>query len=355
MGNPLRFGICGCGGIAGLHADCLERLEARGVAKLVAGAEPDATRRAKFSQKWGIPVVATLDELLARDDLDAVTVSSPSGMHGDHCVAVARAGRHVLCEKPLDLRMEKVDAAIAAANQAGVTLGGIFQQRFVPGPQKVKRAIDAGYFGKIVFVHCETPWYRAQGYYDTGDWRGTWALDCGVLANQSPHMIDRILWLGGDLAEVLSATCDAGRERDIEAETLAVATVRLENGALGTITGTTLAYDGLPQRVLICGTEGSAAFSGDDLVYFKTSRPFEEPAARPAEPAAADTPTGENKAADPLAMSGNSHEANIYDFVMAVREGRPPQVTGEDQRKVVRALNLIYQKAQVGPWAQGRR
>ncbi|HLL88152.1 MAG TPA: Gfo/Idh/MocA family oxidoreductase, partial [Tepidisphaeraceae bacterium] len=243
-------------------------------------------------------------------------------------------------------------AAIAAAKQANVVLGGVFQQRFPAGPRKVKRAIDAGYFGKIVFVHCETPWYRAQSYYDSGDWRGTWALDCGVLANQSPHMIDRLLWLGGDIAEVISATCDAGRERDIEAETLAVATVRLENGALGTVTGTTLAYDGLPQRVLICGTEGSAAFDGDKLSHFKTSRPFEEAPTTDA-PATADTPSGENKAAEPLAMASNDHEANILDFCFAVRERRAPLVTAEDQRKVVRALNLIYQKAQVGPWAKG--
>jgi predicted dehydrogenase len=343
--NPLRFGICGCGGIAGLHADCLRHLEKSGLATLVTGCEPVAARREAFSAKWSIPVVATLDEMLRRENLDAVTVCSPSGLHGRQCVQIAATGRHILCEKPLDLRLDEADAAIRAARRQGVVLGGIFQQRFAPGPTRVKRAIEQGLFGQIVLVHCETPWYRTQDYYDSGEWRGTWALDCGVLANQSPHMIDRLIWLAGDVQEVLSATCEPGRLRDVEGETLAVATIRLANGALGTITATTLAFDGLPQRVLICGVDGSAAFADDELVYFKTRRPFDDQTASSA------TAIPDGRAADPLAMSTDGHLGNIRDFVMAVHENRRPLVTGEDQRRVIRVLNLIYEKAQVGPFA----
>ncbi|HEX8340212.1 MAG TPA: Gfo/Idh/MocA family oxidoreductase, partial [Tepidisphaeraceae bacterium] len=253
--SPLRFGICGCGGISNLHAKCLKDLEAEGIAKLVAGAEPKPERAAEWSAKHGVPVHGTLAELLRRDDIDVVTITSPSGLHGQQAIDIANSGRHVLCEKPLDVLLAKADEAIAAAKKNSVVLSGIFQQRFAPGPQKVKRAVEAGALGRIVFVHAETPWYRAQSYYDADKtWRGTWALDGGVLGNQSPHMIDRLLWLGGDLEEVISATCAEGLDRDIEAETLAVATLRLKGGALGTLTGTTLAYDGLPQRVLICGT-----------------------------------------------------------------------------------------------------
>jgi UDP-N-acetyl-2-amino-2-deoxyglucuronate dehydrogenase len=343
---PLRFGICGCGGVAQLHADCLRRLEKTGLAKLVAGCEPMLQRRENFAAKWSIPVDPTLEEMLKRDDLDAVAVCSPSGLHGRQCVQIAAAGRHILCEKPLDLRLDEADAAIRAARRQGVVLGGIFQQRFAAGPMKVKRAIEMGALGQIVLVHCETPWYRTQDYYDSGEWRGTWELDCGVLANQSPHMIDRIIWLAGDVQEVLSATCEPGRLRDIEGETLAVATIRLATGALGTITATTLAFDGLPQRVLICGVDGSAAFADDDLVYFKTRRPFDGES--PAAPAA----SGDARASDPLALSADGHLGNIRDFVLAVREKRRPLVSGEDQRRVIRALNLIYEKAQVGPFAQ---
>jgi UDP-N-acetyl-2-amino-2-deoxyglucuronate dehydrogenase len=347
--QPLRFGICGCGGIAALHAECFKILEKSGLARLAAGCEPVAGRREGFAARWSVPVVASLDEMLARDDLDAVAVCSPSGLHGRQCARIAGTGRHILCEKPLDLKLDEAEAAIQAAGRHGVVLGGIFQQRFAPGPMKVKRAIEQGAFGQIVLVHCETPWYRSQDYYDSGEWRGTWELDCGVLANQSQHMIDRILWLAGDVDEVLSATCEPGRLRDIEGETLAVATVRLVSGALGTITATTLAFDGLPQRVLICGVDGSAAFADDELVYFKTRRPFDDESVSAAAAAAR---TADHRAAEPLAMSADGHLGNIRDFVLAVRENRRPLVTGEDQKRVIRVLNMIYEKAGVGPFAK---
>ncbi|HSV13921.1 MAG TPA: Gfo/Idh/MocA family oxidoreductase, partial [Tepidisphaeraceae bacterium] len=272
--TPLRFAIAGCGGIAGLHAECLRRLASEGLAQLVGGFDRTERRRAEFGAKWSVPMVASMEELLARDEVDAVIITTPSGTHGELAAQVANSGRHVLVEKPLDLRLNKADAAIAAAKRAGVTLGGVSQQRFIPAVAAVKRAIDAGYFGQIVLVHSETPWYRPQSYYDSAGWRGTWAFDGGVLANQGTHMIDRLLWLAGDVDQVLSATLECGRGRNVEVETLAVATIRLFNGALGTITGTTLAYDGLPQRIIICGTEGSCAFSGDGLVAFKTLRPM---------------------------------------------------------------------------------
>lgn len=338
--RPVRFGICGCGGISHFHAECFKKLEQDGVAQLVAGAEIVQDRGAEWSQKWSVPVYPSLGEMLKHADLDAVTVTTPSGLHGEHVMQVAEAKKHILCEKPLDVKLSQADKAIAAAKSHGVTLGGIFQQRFAPGPLKAKRAIEQGYLGKIVFVHCETPWYRAQSYYDSGDWRGTWALDGGVLGNQSPHMIDRLLWLGGDLAEVTSSNLLCGFERDIEGETVAAVTVKLFNGAIGTITGTTLAYTGMPQRVLICGTEGSCGFVCDELTHFETMRPFETDAAAQGNKAASGTGAG-----DPLAIGGNLHLANIRDFAMAVREGRQPLVTAQEHRKVVRALNMIYDKA----------
>ena len=345
----LRFGIIGCGGIAGIHAEAMAKLAGQGVAKLVAGADSFEPSRKKFSEKWKVPVHDTIEALLARPDIDAVTIASPSGLHGEHITMAAKAKKHILSEKPLDTRVDKAEAAVRAARDNGVVLGGIFQQRYLPTPTKVKRAIDAGLFGQIVMVHCETPWYRSNEYYAQAAWRGTWDLDGGVLSNQSPHMIDRMLWLGGDVEEVISATCKAGYLRKIEAETLAVVTVRLKNGALGTITGTTLAYEGLPQRLLICGTDGSAAFSGDELVYFKTREPFNDPADE--EKVITDIP-GTNRAADPLSMNIEPHVRNIRDFCEAIRDGRPPMVSAEDGLRVVRLLEEIYTKAGVGPYAK---
>jgi predicted dehydrogenase len=343
-GKPLNLAIAGCGGIANLHAECLQKLSEEGVAQLVAAFDRTERRREEFAAKWQVPVVGSLPELVHRSEVEAVVITTPSGTHGDLAVQVAEARRHVLVEKPLDLRVEKADAAIAAAKRAGVTLGGVSQQRFIPAVRAVKRAIDAGYFGQIVLVHCETPWYRPQSYYDSAAWRGTWALDGGVLANQGTHMIDRLLWLAGDIDQVLSATLECGRGRNVEIETLAVSTIRLVSGALGTITGTTLTYDGLPQRVIICGTEGSCAFSGDELIAFKTMREFEGGDALVAS-------STEGKARGVIPPIDN-HLANIRDFVAAVREKREPLVSGAEQRRVVRALSMIYEKAGVGPYAK---
>ena len=343
--NPMRFGLVGCGGIAGLHARCFrQNLEPDGTAVLVAGAEVDVAQRQKFGEKWSLPMHDSLESLLAREDIDAVTITSPSGMHAEHAIQIVKAGKHALSEKPLDTNVERAAAAVVAAKEAGVVLGGIFQQRFNAGVQKVRRAVQAGAFGELVYVHCETPWYRAQSYYSSGAWRGTWDLDGGVLSNQGVHMVDRLLWLGGDWDEVLHAVCTPGKYREIEAETLAVATVRLKNGAIATLTGTTLAYDGLSQRVLICGTEGSAAFDGESLVTFKTREPFEEEVLGGVDAGA------DNKAADPLALSSNQHEANIRDFISAVREGREPLVKPSEGVRVVGLLNAIYAKAGVGPY-----
>lgn len=344
--NPLRFGIVGCGGIAGLHARTFrEGLEKDGAAVLVAGAEPDPVRRAAFGEKWALPMHDSLESLLAREDIDAVAITSPSGLHAQHAIQVVQSGRHALSEKPLDTNAERAAAAVTAAREAGVVLAGIFQQRFNAGVQKVRRAIQAGAFGELVYVHCETPWYRAQSYYDSGDWRGTWELDGGVLTNQGVHMVDRLLWLAGDWDTVLHAVCATGKLRTIEAETLGVATVRLKNGAIATITGTTLAYDGMAQRVLICGTDGSAAFDGETLVKFSTREPFE------ADAESAETTTGgPSVAADPLALSSNQHEANYRDFIAAIREGREPLTKPDEGVRVVALLNAIYAKAGVGPY-----
>jgi UDP-N-acetyl-2-amino-2-deoxyglucuronate dehydrogenase len=346
--KPLRFGITGTGGISHLHATCLKSLAAEGIAVLVAGADVDRSHADEFSKKWNVPVYDSTEELVAKADIDAVTVSAPSGLHCDLAMIAMKAGKHVLIEKPMDVLASKVEQAIGVSRQQKVTLGGIFQQRFPAGPQKVKRAIEQGAFGDIVFAHCETPWYRGQDYYDTGEWRGTWKLDCGVLSNQAVHMIDRLIWLAGDVEEVLSATCDTGSRRNIEAETNAVATIRLKNGALGTITASTLIYGSMPQRVMICGTAGSAAFVGDDLVSFQTEKPFDYD-----EPTNDAVDAGSSSAgASPLSLGEQSHRDNIRDFALAVIEGRQPSVGGQDGLRIVTLLNKIYEQANVGPYAR---
>ena len=343
----LRFGIAGCGTISGTHGDALALLQAEGLAEFVAATDVLPERAEEFAARYGGEAVPTFEDLLARPDIQAVTLCTPSGMHGRMAVQAARAGKHILSEKPLDVWIDAVDDAIAAAQKAGVVYGGVFQERFSPAARRVKRAIDAGAFGEIVLACAETKWYRSQDYYDSGDWRGTWDLDAGVFSNQGIHSLDKVQWLAGPVAEVLSATLKPGFHRSVEGETLGVVTVRFESGALGTLTMTTLAFDGFPERVDVSGTKGCAMLVGDHLAHFKTQEPFEEDAA----PAAGGAGPSGNTASDPAALPIDGHLGNIRDFVQAVQEGRAPLVSAQSARPAVKLLNMIYEKAKVGPYA----
>ena len=346
--KPLRFGIVGCGGIADTHGEALTRLKAEGLAEIIAAMDAIPERTQKFTSKYGGEAFKSLEALLARPEIDAITLCTPSGLHGPMAVLAARAGKHILSEKPLDVWIDAADQAIVAAEAAGVVYGGIFQERFSPAARKVKKAIDAGAFGEIVLACAETKWYRSQEYYNSGDWRGTWKLDAGVFSNQGIHSLDKVQWLAGPVAEVLSATLRPGLHRTIEGETLGVVTLRFESGALGTLTMTTLAYEGFPERVDVSGTKGSAMLVGDHLAHFTTREPYTDTENTPD---TAPKDTGENTSSNPLALSGDGHLGNIRDFVMAIHESRPPLVSARSARPAVALLNMIYEKARVGPYA----
>jgi len=345
--KPLRFGIVGCGIISGTHGNVLKKLHEEGLATLVAAADIDRGKAESFTEKFGGTPVGSLEELLSNPEVDAVTLCTPSGLHGRMAVQAAKAGKHVLSEKPLDVWIDQVDEAIEATRAAGVVYGGIFQERFTKDAQKLKRAVSSGAFGDIVLACAETKWYRSPEYYAQSSWRGSWELDAGVFSNQGIHSLDKVQWLAGEVVEVLSATLRPGFHRSIEGETLGVVTVRYASGALGTITMTTLAYDGFPERVDVSGTRGSAMLVGDHLAHFTTQNPFEEHGA------ALGVATAEypDKSKDPAALGVEGHEANVRDYVLAVQQGNDPMVSAVEARRAVNLLNMIYKKAKVGPYA----
>ena len=347
--RPLRFGVVGCGVISGTHGHVLAQLEKDGIAKLVAATDIQTERAQKFCGEFNAEVVSSYEEMLKRPDIDVVTLCTPSGLHGSMATQAAKAGKNILSEKPLDVWIDAVDEAIDAANTAGVVYGGIFQERFSNGARRIKEAIDSGAFGQIVLACAETKWYRSADYYSTGAWRGTWKLDAGVFSNQGIHSLDKVQWLAGEVVEVLSATLTPGFHREIEAETLGVATVKYANGALGTITMTTLAYEGFPERVDVSGTEGSAMLVGDHVAHFTTKMPYNNGTTVSQETSGGNT---HNTANDPSAISLDGHLGNVRDFAMAVIEGRSPQVSATEARRAVNLLNMIYKKAEVGPYSR---
>src|SRR5215469_4993885 len=208
-----------------------------------------------FAAARGCVAEPSLDGLLARPDVDVVCVCVPSGLHAEVGIRAAKAGKHLVVEKPIDVTLEAADRLIAAARQAGVTLTVVSQHRFDPGIIEAKRLIDVGALGTLVLGEASTKWYRTQRYYDSAPWRGTWAMDGGALLNQGVHYVDLLRWCMGPVAEV-TAVCT----------TQAHAIVRFASGAVGTISATTAAYPGFPQRLEITGSEGTVTVEDGRLV-----------------------------------------------------------------------------------------
>ena len=210
----IRFGLLGCGRIARRHSELLGGNHIDG-ATLVAVCDPVRARADAIASKFGVAADYDIDDFLARKDIDAVAVLTPSGMHPEHVIACARAGKHVVVEKPMALRLQDADDMIRACDEAGVKLFIVKQNRFNVPVVKAREALDAGRFGRLILGTVRVRWCRDQAYYDQDDWRGTWAYDGGVLTNQASHHIDMLEWFFGDVVSVHArAHHRAGENRD---------------------------------------------------------------------------------------------------------------------------------------------
>jgi UDP-N-acetyl-2-amino-2-deoxyglucuronate dehydrogenase len=343
----LRFGILGAGGIARAHAQALRNLA--DVAELVAVADVVPEAAASFGDRFGCEAYGgedAIERLLARRDIDAVSLATPSGLHSEQAVRALAAGKHVLTEKPLAITLEQADAMIEAQRKSGKALGCVFQGRYEPATLIVKRAIDEGRFGRIVHADAYLKWYRDQDYYDRGGWRGTWRMDGGgALMNQSVHKVDLLQYLAGPVAAVKAYTGTLMHR--IETEDAAVAAVRFRNGALGTIEGMTNAVPNAYTRVEIYGTEGSAHIVDDKLTHYYTRS--EAPAPREGERPVT------NIAPEKLAAFAAEHPdwktghlAVFADFVRAIDRGEDAPVNGPEARKAVEIILAVYRSAREG-------
>lgn len=331
----IKFGLIGVGSIADFHAAAISQVEG---AELVACHARTVANGERFAAENNCEYVASLDEFLAREDIDAVAITTPSGTHADLGVLAAKAGKHVLCEKPIDISVEKIDELIAACEEAKVLLGAIFQSRFGPGALALKAAIDSGRFGKLAQCSAYIPWFRGADYYADAGWRGTWELDGGgALMNQGIHAIDMLLWLVGDVEEVSGKI--QTRLHDIEVEDNGVAWLQFKNGSLGVVQGSTACYPGESKRIEIKGEKGSVTLVDDTPTFweFETSAPEDEAVAKLREGA-----TIGGGASDPRAISTEGHRAQYADFVEAIRENRQPAIPGSEGRRAVELIRAIY-------------
>jgi UDP-N-acetyl-2-amino-2-deoxyglucuronate dehydrogenase len=337
------FGIIGCGMIAKFHARAIADIPD---AKLVACFNRTAPKAEQLAAEFGGDSYTDLEQMLARPDIDVVTICSPSGAHMEPCLAAAKAGKHVIVEKPLDVTMERCDAMISACEHAGVKLATIFPSRFHQSSQLLKQAVDAGRFGKLALGDAYVKWFRTQQYYDSGAWRGTWEFDGGgALMNQAIHSVDLLLWLMGPAVEVMGHTATLAHER-IEVEDVATATVRFASGALGVIEATTAGYPGSLKKIELTGSAGTAILEEEDIIKWE----FAE--AHPDDEALRSEMLGRTKtgggAADPAAIGHHAHAALFRDMLEAIRDNRPPAIDGVEGRRSVELILAIYESAKTG-------
>ncbi|MEJ7653930.1 MAG: Gfo/Idh/MocA family oxidoreductase [Chloroflexia bacterium] len=325
-------GIVGAGVIGNLHARALKEVER---ARLVATAEPREGAGRQLADEYGADWHPDLAELLDRDDVDVVILGTPSGMHADHAVQAAQAGKHVISEKPMAVTREGADRMIAASRDAGVHLAVIFQNRYTRDAIRLKRAADAGLFGKLVLGNALVHWHRAQEYYDAnGGWRGTWELDGGgALINQSIHTIDLLQWVMGPVESLAAYTTTLNH--DIEAEDTASVALRFRAAH-------SVRFRGRPRpmrsshRLEIRGTRARRRWRA----HADRLEPHERRGSSHEEDLRVVEHGGDTY--------GDTHPRQLRLIFEALAEDRQPPVSGEEARKALEILRGIYRSANTG-------
>ncbi len=338
-------GLIGCGMIAEFHTRAIAEIPGARVAAVCDRFPAMSEKIAKLAGN-DCRVYPDVDSMLTDPDIDVVCVCTPSGSHKDPAVMAARAGKHVVVEKPLEITLPRCDAIIGACDESGVRLCTIFPSRFSAANQALKSAIETGRFGRLTLGDTYVKWWRTQDYYDSGGWRGTWELDGGgALMNQAIHNVDLIQWLMGDVESVHAMTATLAHER-IEVEDTAVAVVRFKNGALGVIEAATAAFPGLLKRTEIHGDRGSARVEQDDITLwdFHTKIPGDDEV----HAAMARVSGFSAGASDPRGINHVGHRDQLTDFLKAIDERRAPYVDGREGRKSVEIIRAIYHSAQTG-------
>ncbi len=335
--EKIGWGIVGCGNIGPIHAKAVKANEQ---AKLVQVCDVVEERARKTAEEHDCSYCTSYDELLANDDIQAISICTPSGMHSEQAIAAAQAGKHILCEKPLDITLEKIDAMIEAAEANDVKLAGVFQYRTYSTSKKVREAVRSGKLGKLVLGECHQKWYRSHEYYASGAWRATWELDGGgALMNQSIHSIDLLTWIVGDVTR-LSAYCRR-LVRNIEVEDTSVANLEFANGALGSIVAATSVTPGESSFFEIHGDRGTIKLTDTEIVQWSIEGEEEEEAA-------AATEKEQATATDPVALTIRGHAAHVRDLCEAIINDREPAIPGREARKSVELIKAIYLSSRLG-------
>lgn len=332
----LRLAVIGLGMAVTPHAKGLVDLADQ--IEVLHAFAPSAARRAAFAAQYPFPVTDSLETILRDDRVQAVAVFTPANTHADIGLACARAGKHMLMEKPLDITTARAEELVAGCRAAGVKLGVVLQHRFRPAGMRAAELLAQGRLGRIVGCSTTIRLWRPQSYYDEPG-RGSFARDGGgVLISQGIHTLDLMLSLAGPVQSVAGFATTTPVHR-METEDMVCASVRFANGAIGVIDATTAAYPGFHEEITITGEHGTLALRGGTLLA-----QFHDGGEERVE---ADTGAG-GTGADPMAFPHDWHRAVMADFAEALREGRDPKVTGEEALRVHRLIDALIAKGANG-------
>jgi len=336
--KKIRFGVAGPGSIGRSHCSAIQQAQN---AELVSVFGRDEVKTSEFAAKYNITPHTSIDPFLQAEDIDAITIATPSGAHLEIALAAAKKEIHVLCEKPIEVTGKRATSLIEVCRSSNVKLGIIYQARFDPCTLIAKKAIDEGRLGKILMASCQMRWSRSQAYYDSAAWRGTWDLDGGgCLMNQGIHSIDLLIHLVGQPVAVAAFQGVVTHER-IEVENNLSATVRFAGGAVGTIEASTSCSPGFPRRIEISGEKGTICIEDNRIVRwgFTDVLPGDEDIMKQF----STEDDGIGGAADPTAIDAIGHLRIVEDFVCSILEEREPCVSGEEGKKSVDFICAAYE------------
>lgn len=351
--NPVRVGLIGCGKVGQIHAAALRGMDE---ANLVAVCDVSAERVHTFEKLCGARGFTDLDAMLRDANVEAVVIGTPHPLHASPAIRAAESGVHVLVEKPLAATLADCDAMLSAADRGGVRLGVISQRRFYEPVLRMKTAIDQGKIGRAALGVFTMYSWREPSYYQSDPWRGKWDTEGGgVLVNQSPHQLDLLRWFMGPVAEVSGYWANVNHPT-VEVDDTAVAVLRFRNGGLGAIVSSVAQKPGIHTKVHVHGTSGASVGVETDRgatfiagMSAITEPPLNDLWTIPGEEhRLTEFQTEDRERFAQLDATTHYHGLQIQDFLRAIREDRPPLVTGQDGRAVVEMFTAIYRSNREG-------
>lgn len=339
-----KFGIAiiGSGMVAQVHAAALQEIDSVGLRGIWGRNRATA---GELAEKYGLKPYPDYEAVLADPQIDAVIICLPPGYHAEFGLKAAAAGKHLLVEKPVDISLQQARLLAGAYRQRNLTLSVVFQNRFTPAAQSVKAALTEGRLGRLIQGDAYVKWYRSPEYYRANAWRGTQAIEGGgVLINQAIHTIDLLQWFMGPAKSVV------GRVRaaihDIETEDTGLALIEWQNGALGVIEGSTAFWPGVKEKIEIHGEKGYIALEGGNITAWKVQGCDEADYVDAVRVSYGQT--------NSPAITPVNHQAQLRDFIAAIREKRDACVTGEEGAKALAIVLAIYESSRRGRAVQLR-